>query len=109
MKRTFKKRRGKILVMLAILLPALCGVAGLTIDMGLLTSTSEQIQHAADAAATAAAFELRRGRNLAAATSTAIDCVHSDDSVDLHACSLGIAVANCDRQGGGWIRAKHRQ
>jgi Flp pilus assembly protein TadG len=81
MKRTFKKRRGKILVMLAILLPALCGVAGLTIDMGLLTSTSEQIQHAADAAATAAAFELRRGRNLAAATSTAIDCVHSDNNL----------------------------
>jgi Flp pilus assembly protein TadG len=54
-------RRGKLLVMFAVLLPMLVSVIGLVVDGGLLMLESRKSQHASDAAATAAAAELAWG------------------------------------------------
>jgi len=52
-------RSGKILVALAMMLPAALGVCGLVLDGGLISSASRRAQQVADGAATAAAAELR--------------------------------------------------
>ena len=57
--------------MLAILLPSLFGIAGLVFDGGLMMDDRRNLQHAVDAAATAAATELRLGKSAAVATATA--------------------------------------
>lgn len=82
-------RRGNILVLLAILLPALVGIAGLVIDLGLMTNERRSLQHATDAAATAAAMDLRLGKGAAAATATAEEFIQNanefaDASVTVH-------------------------
>ncbi|WP_254509776.1 TadE/TadG family type IV pilus assembly protein [Anatilimnocola floriformis] len=64
-------RRGKVLVLLAICLPAICGMIGLVIDGGLLFSNGRQLQHATDSAATAAAMEKRWGKSNAQALAVA--------------------------------------
>jgi hypothetical protein len=69
-------RTGKVLVLLAILLPTLIGVAGLVVDGGLMMTTRRNLQHAADAASTAAAMNLRRGKSAQEAAATARDVVH---------------------------------
>ncbi|QDU31650.1 hypothetical protein ETAA8_68100 [Anatilimnocola aggregata] len=75
---TFKsQRRGKVLVLVLITLPALCGLIGLVIDGGLLTSNSRQLQHAADSAATAAAMEKRWGKSNTAALTVAQEFVQT--------------------------------
>jgi len=51
-------RPGKLIVLLAVLLPVLISVAGLVLDGGLLMVKSRETQHASDAAATAAAAAL---------------------------------------------------
>ncbi len=71
-------RTGKILVLLAILLPVFCGMAGLIIDGGKLMLESRHAQSVADAAATAAATELRLGNS--AATAITADTVHCRSS-----------------------------
>lgn len=50
-------RRGNVLVLVLILLPALIGVVGLLLDGSILLNDSRELQHATDAAATAAALE----------------------------------------------------
>ena len=65
------RRQGKILVLMMILVPVFCGIAGLIIDGGLLMLESRHAQNVADAAATAAATELRLGNGTAAAISAA--------------------------------------
>jgi hypothetical protein len=74
--RTARSRRGKILVLLAIALPTLCGLIGLVVDGGLILSDSRQLQHVADSAATAAAMEKLRGRSNTHALSVAEQVVH---------------------------------
>lgn len=67
-------RRGKVMMLFALLLPALLGVAGLVIDVGLLLAAYRQAQNAADAAALAAAMDCLQGKstNTAAATAAAL-------------------------------------
>ena len=48
-------RRGNMLTMFAVLLPAILGLTGLVIDYGVLRVKYRLVQHAADSAATAAA------------------------------------------------------
>jgi hypothetical protein len=50
-------RSGKILVFVALLLPPLCGMIGLVIDVGVMLTVRRHAQNAADAAARAAALE----------------------------------------------------
>ena len=66
-----RRRSGKIVVLLAILLPVFCGIAGLVIDGGILMLESRHAQNVADAAATAAATELRLGNSAATAIAAA--------------------------------------
>jgi len=65
------RRQGKILVMVAVMLPMLLGVAGLVIDGGLIFSEHRVLQTATDAAATAVAFDLRSGDSADSFASTA--------------------------------------
>src|SRR5258705_1364500 len=55
------RRSGKILVLLALMLTLLMGMAGLVIDSGLLFASHRNVQNVADSAALAAAMELFRG------------------------------------------------
>jgi Flp pilus assembly protein TadG len=70
---------GKILVMMAILLPVLCGFAGLVLDSSLLMADFRNLQHASDAAATEAAMALFNGGNSADATAAATACVQTEN------------------------------
>jgi Flp pilus assembly protein TadG len=72
-------RSGKILVMLAILLPVLCGFAGLVLDSSLLMADFRNLQHASDAAATEAATTLINGGNSTDAVAAAIACVQTEN------------------------------
>lgn len=51
-------RSGKVLVLVAVLIPAIFGMAAVVIDGGLLMLLSRKYQHATDAAATAAAYNV---------------------------------------------------
>ena len=70
-------RRGKVLVLLAVLLPVLCGLVGLVIDGGLLMSSYRDLQQVSDAAATTAAMALSNGATADSAISQATNCVNS--------------------------------
>lgn len=61
--RRSRRPSGKVLVLLAIMLPTLCGLIGLVVDGGLLLSASRQVQHVTDSAATAAAIEKQHGKS----------------------------------------------
>ncbi|MGC4005556.1 MAG: pilus assembly protein TadG-related protein [Pirellulales bacterium] len=69
--RVLRRRRGKALIFLLICLPALIGVLGLAVDGGFLLTQQRNLQHATDAAATAAAMDLRLGKPDAVARETA--------------------------------------
>jgi Flp pilus assembly protein TadG len=73
--RRLPRRSGKILVLVAIMLPTLCGLIGLVVDGGLLLSASREAQHAADSAATAAAIEKQHGQSNATALAVATQFV----------------------------------
>ena len=70
-------RRGKVLVLLVVSLPSILALVGLVLDTGLMFSGAENLRHAADAAAMAAAMDLRLGKTSAAATSTATSYIQS--------------------------------
>lgn len=83
------KRRGNVLVLLAILMPILIGVVGLVIDSGMMMDQYRDLQHATDAAATTAATELRLSHGSSSATAAAIDAVQvahemADADVTVH-------------------------
>lgn len=59
MTRRQKQQKGAILPLFAVLLPALIGGLGLAVDTGSMYNTNRQMQTAADAAAVAAAQEMR--------------------------------------------------
>jgi hypothetical protein len=72
----FRRRRAaKILVLLAVSVPALVGVVGLVFDGGMMASEQRRLQHAVDAAAVAAAMTLRTGGSTTASTAAAVDAV----------------------------------
>jgi Flp pilus assembly protein TadG len=84
-----ERRRGNVLVLLAILLPTLIGIVGLVIDGGLMMDEHRNLQHATDAAATAAAMDLRLGKSSAVATATATSFIRNanqlpDANVTVH-------------------------
>jgi hypothetical protein len=70
-------RSGKVLVLFAVLLPAMLAVTGLIIDGGVLQGTYRRTQHVSDAAATAAARNLQRGLTEIEAVNTAEQFVQS--------------------------------
>ncbi|WP_439629965.1 pilus assembly protein TadG-related protein [Gemmata sp.] len=70
-------RGGKVLVLVALLLPPMCGMVGLVIDAGVMMSTRRQAQNAADAAALAAALGRVAGQSDGAALVTATAFVQS--------------------------------
>jgi Flp pilus assembly protein TadG len=69
-------RSGKVLVLFAVVLPALLAIAGLVLDGGGLLNESRKAQHAADAAATAAARSLQDGQSAWEAVQVAEEYVH---------------------------------
>lgn len=74
-------RNGKLLVLMALLLPSLIGVAGLVFDGGLMFAEQRDLQHVVDAAATAAAMEFRLGNGIDAATAMAVDIIHDKNGM----------------------------
>jgi Flp pilus assembly protein TadG len=64
--------RGSVLVVVAVALLMLIGVAALVIDLGVLYAAAQQAQHAADVAALAGAGRLRAGMNPTDAANEAI-------------------------------------
>jgi hypothetical protein len=82
-------RSGKILVLMAIMLPTLCGILAIVIDAGLMMREYRVMQHASDAAATAASVDLRLGYSAQHAIDTANEIVHQanghpDANVNVH-------------------------
>jgi Flp pilus assembly protein TadG len=75
--RITQGRRSAILPQVILLLTALLGMTGLVVDGGLMMQARRQAQNAADAAAMAAAFELKRGNTVANAQSTATTFVQT--------------------------------
>jgi len=57
------RRRGSVVLLVALSLPVLISFAGLAVDVGLLWTVKRQMQTAADAAAVAAATALRNGQS----------------------------------------------
>ena len=80
-RRALARRRGKIIVLLAVLLPTMLGIIGLVLDVGFLTSAQREAQHAADAAATLAAKHKQEGVSDADAQAAAIDCVQQHNGL----------------------------
>ena len=72
------RRRGKVLVLVALALTVLLGMVGLTVDSGLLQTARRQVQNAADAGALAAAMELFRGNTLDGACAVATTVIQSN-------------------------------
>ena len=65
-----RKRSGKVLVLLAVSMPAIFGLMALIFDAGLLSADCQDLQQATDAAATAGAYEILQGRSSSVATMT---------------------------------------
>src|ERR1700734_4335331 len=77
---TFGHRRSAgVLVILAITLPMLVGIAGLVLDTSFLSASHRNLQSAADAAATAAAMTIYQGGSVADATAAATTAVQNDN------------------------------
>jgi Flp pilus assembly protein TadG len=84
-----RKRSGKVLVLLAVSMPAIFGLMALIFDAGLLSADCQDLQQATDAAATAGAYEILQGRSSSVATSQAESFVkswnsHSDATVQVN-------------------------
>jgi uncharacterized membrane protein len=59
-----RKHRGQALLTVALMLPVLCGIMGLAIDVGFFHHLKRRMQTAADAAALAGAHEVKKRRLL---------------------------------------------
>jgi Flp pilus assembly protein TadG len=88
--RACATRAGNVLVLLAILLPSLLGIVGLAIDGGLMMAEYRALQHATDAAATAAAMDLRLGKSNATATAIANELIH--DANQLPSANVAVRI-----------------
>src|SRR5262245_60967308 len=72
-----KRRRAAIIAQAVLVLAALLGMTGLVVDGGLMMSAQRSAQNAADAAAMAAAYELKRGNTVANAQTAATNFVQT--------------------------------
>ena len=70
-RRGASRRSGKVLVLILIALPSIFAIVGLVLDSGFMMSGSQDLHHATDAGAMAAAMDLLLGKSSASATSTA--------------------------------------
>lgn len=70
-------RSGKILVLMALTVPAVFGVMGLVFDVGLASIDQQRLKQAADAGATAGMLSLQRGDSTAAAQAIVLSCIQS--------------------------------
>ena len=59
--RVINCRKGYVLILVALLLPLLIGMVGLTVDGGLLLASHERAQNVADATARSVAIALKNG------------------------------------------------
>ncbi|HXY33717.1 MAG TPA: pilus assembly protein TadG-related protein [Planctomycetaceae bacterium] len=75
------RRSAGVLVILAITLPMLVGIAGLVLDTSILFAAQRNLQSASDAAATAAAMTIYQGGSVADATAIATTAVQNDNSL----------------------------
>lgn len=71
------RRKGTILVTMALLLAVMVAMVGLVLDAGQLMTSHRQCQNAADAGATAAALELLKGRSTGDAAAAATTFVQT--------------------------------
>lgn len=71
--RLFRRERGQVLVLAALLATALLGFVGLAIDGGLWYAERRHLQNASDEATLAAAYELSYGGSVAATTTAALE------------------------------------
>lgn len=76
-----RQRHGKVVILLVVLLPAVFGMLALILDGSRLMTEADQVQHVADAAATAAAASLARGESATIARQRALTVVQSDNSL----------------------------
>lgn len=74
-------RKGKILVTMAVLLPTIIAVLGLAMDTGLLMTQQRELQHAADAAATAVSIHRQQGGDPAQCSSVARSIVEVENQI----------------------------
>lgn len=65
------RRHGKTLVLVAVSIVAICGIAGLVVDGGMAMGERRHAQNAADAAALAGAIDLYKSKSATIATNTA--------------------------------------
>ena len=93
----YSKRRGVIIVTFAIGAFMLCGFAGLALDVAYLQMWKRKAQTAADAAAQAAAIELKRTQNSTSANSAA----HADAAANgfVHNVDSVVTVENPPQSG----------
>jgi len=92
---TFGHRRSAgVLVILAIALPMLIGIAGLVLDTSILFAAHRNLQSAADAAATAAAMTIYQGGSVAQAQATATTAVQGDNSLPDATVALSVPPAS---------------
>ena len=75
--RSSRGRRAKVLVLMAFLLPVLCGMVGLVLDGGLMMTDYRNLQQVCDSAATAAAMSLSNGSTAADAIAQATTAVNT--------------------------------
>src|SRR5262245_46461697 len=89
-----RRRAGKVLVMMAVMLPMLFGITGLVVDGGLMMSEQRNLQHAVDAASTAAAMSLELGKGKTVAEATAIELIHQGHSFPTASITVNIPPAS---------------
>jgi Flp pilus assembly protein TadG len=78
-KRLRRARNGAALVLLALGLPMIIAILGLVLDGGLMMDEGRNLQHATDAAATAAAMDLRLGKSASVAVATANEFIQNSN------------------------------
>lgn len=88
-------RRGKAVFFLLVGLPALFGMMGLVFDVGTMYADRQNLRHASDAAATAAAMDLVLGKSTGQASATVDDYL-----IDRNGNANAHAVTNIPPTGG---------
>ena len=81
------QQRGAILPLVVVMLPALLGVAALTVDLGLLALAAQQAQDVADAAALGAVSELPDYTSARATASSLVEANNESSAALQAACS----------------------
>lgn len=61
-KKGLKHEGGQVLVLAALMMTVLMGIAALAVDVGMVTVTKSKLQNDADAAALAGAMEISSGK-----------------------------------------------